>query len=125
MCTKGGKLNDSHAEVMCRRGFLLYLYNEISKWIEETGISIFSFNENKKKFTVPSNISFHFVSTFAPCGDASIFCIEKSGDKRSGGEGSNQSKRPKLEQDWLDKLNDTTTNVTGAKLIYKSTEVYV
>lgn len=90
---EGLTLNDSHAEVVCRRGFLLYLYNEIFKTIDNDN-SIFSFNDIKKKFEVSSNISFHFVTSFQPCGDASIFCIE-----------------PKLQ------------NFTGAKLIQKNTEV--
>lgn len=121
---EGDKLNDSHAEVMCRRGFLLYLYSEINKAIEKSAEnSIFSFNETRKKFEVPSNISFHFVTTFAPCGDASIFDVGASTSDEVVG--PSESKKPKLEEHRDEKPSDDTkvTNFTGAKLIYKNIEV--
>lgn len=126
MSNLGDKLNDSHAEVMCRRGFLLYLYNEITKCIESTETSIFSFNNVKKKFEILTNISFHFVTTFAPCGDASIFNIEPSEcDKIAE---PSESKRHKLEHpvdETADDHSQKLANFTGAKLISKNTEVNI
>lgn len=120
MSNLGDKLNDSHAEVMCRRGFLLYLYNEITKSIESSETSIFSFNNVKKKFEISINISFHFFTTFAPCGDASIFNIEPSDCDVE----PSDSKRRKLEQS-DDEHSQKSANFTGAKLIYKNTEVKI
>lgn len=127
MSNLGDKLNDSHAEVMCRRGFLLYLYNEIIKCIESSDdTSIFSFNNVKKKFEISTNISFHFVTTFAPCGDASIFNIVSSECDEIVE--PSDSKRRKLEQpgdDLADEHSQKSANFTGAKLIYKNTEVNI
>ncbi|XP_055301321.1 tRNA-specific adenosine deaminase 1 [Sitodiplosis mosellana] len=123
LSNQGDKLNDSHAEVMCRRGFLLYLYDEISKAMDPEENSIFSFNESKKKFEISSDISFHFMTTFAPCGDASIFDIESSRSEEVIE--PSESKRSKLHEPRDEKSidNTKTTNFTGAKLIYKNTEV--
>lgn len=115
---KGELIHDSHAEVMCRRGFLVYLYNEISKTIDGVENSIFSFDDTKKKFSLSSNVSFHFLTTFAPCGDATIFefkpIVEPS-----------ESKRPKLDLGVDDSADRPLENFTGAKLIYKNTEVWL
>ncbi|XP_031619432.1 tRNA-specific adenosine deaminase 1 [Contarinia nasturtii] len=128
LSNKGDILHDCHAEIMCRRGFLTYLYEEIN--LAESFNSIFTFNHVKRKFEISKDISFHFFSTKSPCGDASIFSnVEPT-----------EHKRPKLEQ--CPGLNlDPISNVvnpmiqstgyisikpgkgeTGAKLIYKNTE---
>lgn len=73
MRANGDIINDSHAEVMCRRGFIRYIYNEIK--CSDKVSSIFHFDESSKKFALNKNISFHLFSTHAPCGDASIFEI--------------------------------------------------
>lgn len=67
MCPKGTILNDSHAEIICRRAFLRYLYTQIKK-----NSLIFSFDERKLKFCLKTSIKFHFFTTHVPCGDAAI-----------------------------------------------------
>lgn len=116
----GDTLNDSHAEVVCRRGFLRYLYEQIDHAIMKNE-SIFSFNEITKKFQVSKNISFHLFTTHAPCGDASIYSI-------SNDHFEPDAKRPKLDtllanETIGDCLSSNSANFTGAKIIYKSTDV--
>lgn len=108
MSAEGDILNDCHAEIMCRRGFLRYIYEEI---VAESANSIFSFNDVQKKFKISKNISFHFVTTYGPCGDASIFKNEEITEKIE----DNQS--------FQDRIPKPSTNCTGAKIITKTTEV--
>lgn len=79
MSLKGDVLNDSHAEVMARRGFLRYLYNELLLVYNGKESDIISM-PNKREFTskndrkciVRKEIKFHFFTSHSPCGDASI-----------------------------------------------------
>lgn len=70
MSPKGDILNDSHAEVVCRRAFLLYLYDQIDLALKRE-LSIFI--SDSCKFQLDKTIKFHFFTTMMPCGDASIF----------------------------------------------------
>ncbi|KAG5880459.1 hypothetical protein JTB14_028792 [Gonioctena quinquepunctata] len=68
MSASGDILNDSHAEVMCRRSFLRYIYHQM-----RSELSILIFNEDSKKFALDPDVKFHFFTTQVPCGDAAIF----------------------------------------------------
>ncbi|XP_050306056.1 tRNA-specific adenosine deaminase 1 [Anthonomus grandis grandis] len=68
MCPNGTILNDSHAEVICRRGFIRYLLSEINP-----ASKIFNLNKQTNKFILKNGIKFHFFTTHVPCGDAAIF----------------------------------------------------
>lgn len=70
MSNAGDILNDSHAEVVCRRSFLGYIYEEMLLAIKKSS-SIFL--QDQKKFKLMPNIKFHFFTTHVPCGDAAIF----------------------------------------------------
>ncbi|EDW03209.1 tRNA-specific adenosine deaminase 1 [Drosophila grimshawi] len=76
LCARGFILNDCHAEVLARRGFLRYLNNEIMKaamcLVGKTEESIFSWQTAERCFTLNENLVFHFLSTQTPCGDACI-----------------------------------------------------
>ena len=69
MMPNGSLVNDSHAEVFARRGFLLYLYENIYKALKQKQ-SIF--NNDNGKFKLRENIEYIFYSSQLPCGDASI-----------------------------------------------------
>lgn len=72
MSPHGDILNDSHAEVLCRRAFLRYLYHQIELELIKSD-SILQFNAENCKFSLKDSVSFHFFTTMVPCGDAAIF----------------------------------------------------
>lgn len=80
----GDRLNDSHAEVMARRGFVRYLMQAMHSLggNENDGVSddcigakraIFRYDTKRRRFVLSDRIRFHFFTTHPPCGDASIF----------------------------------------------------
>ncbi|PIK58093.1 putative tRNA-specific adenosine deaminase 1-like [Apostichopus japonicus] len=72
MDPKGETLNDSHAEVLARRGFLRYLYDQLMlAYSNQT--SIFYLQSKSRCCQLKDNIKFHFFCSHTPCGDASIF----------------------------------------------------
>lgn len=73
MSSKGDILNDSHAEAMARRGFLLYLYENVEKALENQK-SIFYLEDEQLKLR--DDIEFVFYSSHVPCGDAAIVLNE-------------------------------------------------
>lgn len=120
MSQNGDTLNDSHAEVMCRRGFVRYLIEQINQAIA-ADCSIFSFNELSRKFQMKQDISFHFVTTHAPCGDASIYGADAS-DVCTDDEPA--AKKLKIHQNDDDPIGVClSSNFTGAKVICKNTDV--
>ncbi|XP_078036791.1 tRNA-specific adenosine deaminase 1 isoform X2 [Augochlora pura] len=68
----GSRLHDSHAEVLTRRAFLRYLYEQIDLLFSGAGSDIF-FLDEKRKINLKNGISFHFFTSQTPCGDCSIF----------------------------------------------------
>lgn len=82
MSINGDILNDSHAEIICRRSFLKYLYSEINNCIVNSyKSSIVNFDITTKKFSMKDNVNFHFFTTHVPCGDATIFSKELIGNE--------------------------------------------
>ncbi|XP_072169534.1 tRNA-specific adenosine deaminase 1-like [Diadema setosum] len=74
MSKAGDILNDSHAEILARRGFLRYLYHQLKL--------VYSGNHSKSIFCEPAEdgqvclkkgVKFHLFTSHTPCGDASIF----------------------------------------------------
>lgn len=69
---RGSRLSDSHAEVLARRAFIRYLYDQIDLTLSGSESAIFSRND-ENKIELNNNVSFHFFSSQTPCGDCSIF----------------------------------------------------
>ncbi|XP_039496711.1 tRNA-specific adenosine deaminase 1 [Drosophila santomea] len=95
LCGNGLILNDSHAEVLARRGFLRFLYQELKQ------DRIFHWNSTLSTYDLDEHVEFHFLSTQTPCGDACILEEEQPGG---------QAKRQRLNE-------DSEMVFTGAKLI--------
>lgn len=68
---KGEALIDCHAEVIARRGFVHFLFSELSKPNRDV------FEWTTGKFSLKSGVEFHFYSSTAPCGDCRIFSHKK------------------------------------------------
>ncbi|XP_070768105.1 double-stranded RNA-specific adenosine deaminase [Enoplosus armatus] len=82
---KGETVNDCHAEIISRRGFVRFLYSELLKHYDDTDDSIFE-PADKNKLRIKSDITFHLYISTAPCGDGALFdksCSE-SGDEVEG-----------------------------------------
>lgn len=71
MSPTGDILNDSHAEVMARRGFLRYLYHQVLTTYQTGSSEIFRCFSGGK-CVIKDNVTFHFFTSHVPCGDASI-----------------------------------------------------
>lgn len=77
LSSNGDMLNDSHAEVVARRGFLRYLYYQIEIAAATTGQSdVLVVDPCTNKFKQRKEVSFLFFSSHTPCGDASIIIKE-------------------------------------------------
>ncbi|CAB1323310.1 unnamed protein product [Coregonus sp. 'balchen'] len=72
MSSKGDVLNDSHAEVIARRGCIRYLTEQLRMAVCGQGSTVFCQGEERGKWKVQSGVSFLFFTSHTPCGDASI-----------------------------------------------------
>ena len=120
-CSQGLILNDSHAEVLARRGLLRYFYYEINKALANSNRPhndcIFEWMPEKQKFHLKDELTLHFLSTQTPCGDA---CILDAGGENFTKEPVN--KRQKMDRVGIKNTEDNVGSVvvsvyTGAKLI--------
>lgn len=114
----GTIVNDSHAEVFARRGFLLYLYDHLERSLKNEP-SIFT--QESGKFVLKGHIDFIFYSSQLPCGDASI--ISKTGEEEQFGDVVESNKRSATDSNCEDskmlKLEDDIHR-TGAKCLPES-----
>lgn len=92
----GEQLNDCHAEVIARRGFIKYLLDQIASIKADKDFeSPFYYNENKVLVLKPE-YSFHMYISQSPCGDASMSVLaqEQTPESLNSFEsGSNKRKR--------------------------------
>lgn len=71
---KGETVNDCHAEIISRRGFVRFLYSELMKYNPQTGKdSIFELAKGGKRLQIKKTVSFHLYISTAPCGDGALF----------------------------------------------------
>lgn len=87
----GDVLHDSHAEIVARRAFVLYLIYQVRKAAEGHN-SIFEVKDGV--YYLKSGILFHFYTSHTPCGDASIF----------------------LKQEWLECVGNVLESKEGATI---------
>ncbi|XP_077568000.1 tRNA-specific adenosine deaminase 1 isoform X3 [Stigmatopora nigra] len=75
MSPKGDVLNDSHAEVIARRGCIRYLIHELHTAVTGKGSSVYCQSMHQGKWRLQPGISFLLFISHTPCGDASIIPV--------------------------------------------------
>lgn len=78
MSPKGDVLNDSHAEVIARRGCIRYLIQELRRAVTGGVSSVFCQADERGKWRLQPGVSFVFFTSHTPCGDASIIPMTDS-----------------------------------------------
>ena len=74
----GKTVNDCHAEVIVKRAFQRYLYQQLKICFEQPERnSIFRYELSSRKYVLKTGISFHMYISTGPCGDATE-CIGES-----------------------------------------------
>nr|XP_054589432.1 tRNA-specific adenosine deaminase 1 [Nothobranchius furzeri] len=78
MSPNGDILNDSHAEVIARRGCLRYLIQELHRAVSGRGSLVFCSADERGKWRLRPGVSFLLFTSHTPCGDASIIPMTDS-----------------------------------------------
>ncbi|XP_065200985.1 double-stranded RNA-specific editase 1-like [Planococcus citri] len=73
----GSVIIDSHAEILSRRAFLRFLYNNVENKVD----SIFESVPDSDKLRLREHLSFYLFVNSAPCGDCRIFAVS-TGDTK-------------------------------------------
>lgn len=119
MSPEGIKVNDSHAEVIARRGLMLYIYENIEKAITSTSPQESIFVKENGRFKLRDNIEFIFYSSQMPCGDASI--IPKSNENEFGKIVTSRKREAEDENNEMEskklKIDEDDIHRTGAKCL--------
>ncbi|OPJ77648.1 hypothetical protein AV530_006933 [Patagioenas fasciata monilis] len=110
---KGETVNDCHAEIISRRGFMRFLYSELLKYDpsdpSSTEQSIFEPAEGNR-LRIKSGVTFHLYISTAPCGDGALF--DKSCSDQAGAAGRTQH-QPLFENAKQGKLRTKVENGEG------------
>uniref|UniRef100_A0A8C1NTF6 Adenosine deaminase RNA specific n=1 Tax=Cyprinus carpio TaxID=7962 RepID=A0A8C1NTF6_CYPCA len=70
---RGDTVNDCHAEIISRRGFIRFLYCELMKHWESPGDESMFEEAGDGKLKIKPDITFHLYISTAPCGDGALF----------------------------------------------------
>ncbi|ESO83264.1 hypothetical protein LOTGIDRAFT_133731 [Lottia gigantea] len=69
---EGNTVNDSHAEIITRRGFIRFLYKQLETYTTDQPHEFFEEGPSGK-LRIKSNFTFHLYISTAPCGDGALF----------------------------------------------------
>ncbi|KAJ8383789.1 hypothetical protein AAFF_G00214760 [Aldrovandia affinis] len=105
---KGDTVNDCHAEIISRRGFIRFLYSELIKHNAGAEESIFE-PAGDGKLRIRPVVTFHLYVSTAPCGDGALF--DKSSSEAAVEAGS--SHQPLFENAKQGKLRTKVENGEG------------
>ncbi|NXX12773.1 DSRAD deaminase, partial [Podargus strigoides] len=110
---KGETVNDCHAEIISRRGFLRFLYSELMKYDplnpSSARESIFE-PAGEQRLRIKRGVTFHLYVSTAPCGDGALF--DKSCSDQAGVGGQTQH-QPLFENPKQGKLRTKVENGEG------------
>ncbi|NWI07280.1 DSRAD deaminase, partial [Tichodroma muraria] len=110
---KGETVNDCHAEIISRRGFVRFLYSELMKYDPSNPSSaeesIFE-QAGGKKLKIKSSVTFHLYISTAPCGDGALFDKSCSDQANEMGQPQHQ---PLFENSKQGKLRTKVENGEG------------
>ncbi|NXH10455.1 DSRAD deaminase, partial [Bucco capensis] len=110
---KGETVNDCHAEIISRRGFVRFLYSELMKYDPSKAScaqeSIFEAAEGRR-LRIKSSVTFHLYISTAPCGDGALFDKSCSDQASQGSPGQHQ---PLFETPKQGKLRTKVENGEG------------
>jgi double-stranded RNA-specific adenosine deaminase len=90
---EGKKVNDSHAEILARRGLVRVFYKELSHFFAGKE-SIFIKKTNIGKLCLKDGVTFHLYISTAPCGDGALFSPREAGSVAAGGEAMTRKHNP-------------------------------
>ena len=115
----GDLVHDSHAEVVARRAFVLYLVEQCKLAIKSDEKSIFELKLKTEKFQLKENVKFHFYTSHPPCGDATIAPKRQSAEDFDSEGFHSTSKRQKMIDDDINNVdnNDFHSTLKRPKLI--------
>ncbi len=127
LSSDGDLLNDSHAEIMARRGFLRYLYHQVEIVAAGKESSVLIRDPSSNKFLQKTEVSFIFFSSHTPCGDASIILKENCTELDSADElqPSNITMEEQQEEppSKMPRLENPDVYRTGAKCVESGLQV--
>ncbi|NXJ70381.1 DSRAD deaminase, partial [Rostratula benghalensis] len=110
---KGETVNDCHAEIISRRGFVRFLYSELMKYDPSNPSSaeesIFE-PAGGKRLRIRSGVTFHLYISTAPCGDGALFDKSCSDQASVAGQAQHQ---PLFENPKQGKLRTKVENGEG------------
>ncbi|CAB4021841.1 double-stranded RNA-specific adenosine deaminase-like [Paramuricea clavata] len=90
---EGRKVNDSHAEIVARRGLIRVFYKELSNCFAGKE-SIFVRKGSAAKLCLRDGVTFHLYISTAPCGDGALFSPREAGGVVAGGENLTRDHTP-------------------------------
>ena len=90
---EGKKVNDSHAEIVARRGLLRVFYKEINKCFAGKE-SVFIKKGNAAKLCLQDGVTFHLYISTAPCGDGALFSPREGANVAGGVESLTRDHTP-------------------------------
>ncbi|XP_075139424.1 double-stranded RNA-specific adenosine deaminase [Leptodactylus fuscus] len=107
---RGETVNDCHAEIIARRGFIRFLYDQLMKYnADSPEDSIFEESEGVM-LRIRPGVTFHLYISTAPCGDGALF--DKSCSDQPCAEGDKQH-YPLFENPKQGKLRTKVENGEG------------
>lgn len=79
----GTVVNDSHAEVITRRSFLRFLYQQLKNYGPGKEHPIMEPTEDGQRIRLKPDVSFHLYISTAPCGDGALFAHTTKPDDKN------------------------------------------